>query len=345
VVAPLPAAPRILIVQPAYLGDTVFLGPAVRALRARWPAARIALVVTPRGAPVARLLPGADEVVVFDKRGRDRGLGGLLRAGRALRGRFDLALVPHYAPRAGLLAWLARAPRRIGYALGCNERLRLDRSRPFVDRALRLAERAGAPGDRALGLRAPPERDGYAEGLLSGAARPLVAIVPGAEWATKRWGAERYAAVARALGGTAVVLGGPSERELAAAIARAAPGHPVHDTTGNTVDEAIALLARCDVVVGGDTGLVHCARALGRPTVAIFGPTHPERHVFGEREAALALGLDCQPCHDHGPARCPLGHLHCMTQLSPERVAAEARRLLDGGGAAPLRSAASEGPR
>jgi len=346
VAAPPPSdAPRILVVQPAWLGDTVFLGPALRALRARWPACRIALVVTPRGAPVARLLPGADEVVVYDKRGADRGLGGLLRTGRALRGRFDLALVPHYAPRAGILAWLSGAPRRIGYALGCSERVPLDRSGPFVDRALRLAERAGAPGDRTLALRAPAERDGYAEATLAGAPRPLVGIVPGAEWPTKRWGAERYAALARALGGTAVILGGPSERELAAEIARAAGAGLVRDTTGNAIDEAVALLARCDVVVGGDTGLVHCARALGRPTVVIFGPTHRERHVFGTREAALAVGLDCQPCHDHGPARCPLGHLRCMTELSPERVAAEARRLLDAGGGAPLRSAASEGPR
>ena len=137
---------RALLVHPAFLGDTVFLGPATRALKARWPRGRVAVVVTPRGAPVARLLPGVDEVVVFDKRGADSGAGGLWRLASRLRGRFDLALVPHYSARSGLLAWLAGVPRRLGYALLCNERLRLDRSRPFVERALRLAERAGASG-------------------------------------------------------------------------------------------------------------------------------------------------------------------------------------------------------
>ncbi|HEY7723860.1 MAG TPA: glycosyltransferase family 9 protein, partial [Anaeromyxobacteraceae bacterium] len=291
---------RALVVHPAFLGDAVFLGPAVRALKARWPEGRVAVVATPRGAPAAGLLPGCDEVVVFDKRGADRGPAGLLRAARRLRGRFDLALVSHYGLRAGLLARLAAIPRRVGYAPFCSERLPLDRSRPFVERGLRLAARVGAPGDTALALRAPPEHAAYAGRVLAGAARPVLGIVPGAEWETKRWGAERFAALARAMGGTALVLGGPADRELAGRIAALAGGD-VRDTTGNAVEEAVALLARCDAVVGGDTGLVHCARALGRPTAAIFGPTAAARHLAGPRDAFVSLGLECQPCHDHGP--------------------------------------------
>jgi heptosyltransferase-2 len=327
-----------VVIHPAFLGDTVFLGPAVRALKARWPAGRVALVVTPRGAPVARLLPGCDEVVVFDKRRADAGPGGLWRTGRRLRAlRPDLALVSHGSLRSGLLGWLSGAPRRLGYAPLCNERLRLEHHRPFVERALRLARAAGAPGDGALALRAPPDQGAYADGILAGAARPWVGLVPGAEWATKRWAPDRWADLARRLGGTPLLLGGPAERAAAAEIARGA-GIPVRDTTGNSIEEAVALLARCDVVVGGDTGLVHCARALGRPTVILFGPTHVDRHLFGERELPLSLGLECQPCHDHGPRSCPLGHHRCMADLAPERVAAAARRLLDASAARPLGS-------
>jgi heptosyltransferase-2 len=201
-----------------------------------------------------------------------------------------------------------------------------------VERILRLAERAGAPGDAALSLRPPWEQAAYAGRTLAGAARPVVGIVPGAEWATKRWGAERWAELARLLGGTTVLLGGPADRELAAEIGRRA-GRPVLDTTGNTIEEAVALLARCDLVVGGDTGLVHCARALGRPTAVLFGPTHVDRHLFGPGEVPVSLGLACQPCHDHGPRTCPLGHHDCMVRLEPSRVAAAAGALLDGAGA------------
>src|SRR5512133_1713182 len=97
---------RALVVHPGFLGDTVFLGPAVRALKARWPEGRVALCVAPRGEAVARLLPGCDEVFVYDKRGRDSGVTGFWRVARRLRAfRPDAALIPHESPRAGALGW------------------------------------------------------------------------------------------------------------------------------------------------------------------------------------------------------------------------------------------------
>jgi heptosyltransferase-2 len=326
---------RFLLVHPAFLGDTVFLGPAVRALKARWPSCEVGVVVSPRGEAVARGLPGVDEVFVYDKRRADAGLRGVFRLGAALRAFApDVALVSHRSARSGAVAWLSRAPRRIGYAPFCNDRLELDRDRPFVERALALAGRAGAPvDDRRLELTPPDGLSGYVQAALGGAPHPVVGIVPGAEWATKRWGAERYAELARRLvadGGTVVVLGGPDEKEMAAAIARGS-GLPIVDTTGNSIPEAIAILARCDLVVGGDTGLVQCARGLGRPTVVVFGPTDPRRHVLGPRERVARVELDCSPCHGHGPVRCPLGHHRCMNDLDVGVVEAQARALLHAG--------------
>jgi heptosyltransferase-2 len=325
---------RVVLVHPAFLGDTVFLGPAVRALKARWPDAEVGLVVTPRGEPVARLLPGVDEVFSFDKRRADKGLGGLLRLARRIRAFApDVALVSHPSARSGTLAWLARVPRRIGYAPLCNEPAVLDRGRPFVDRSLGLAARLGAPADdRRLVLEPPAGLEGYAEETLRGASGPVVGIIPGAEWATKRWGEGKYAELARRLhlrGATVLLLGGPGEREASARIA-AASGVAVRDSTGNSIPEALALLARCDLVVGGDTGLVHCARALGRPAVLVFGPTDPGRHVFEPTARAVRIPLECSPCHDHGPERCPLKHHRCMVDLDVGAVEAQAVALLAG---------------
>lgn len=323
---------RFLLVHPAFLGDTVFLGPAVRALKSRWPGSEVGIVVSPRGEAVARGLPGVDEVFVFDKRRADAGLRGILRLGGRLRAFApDVALVSHPSARSGSVAWLSRAPRRIGYAPLCNDRVVLDRGRPFVERSLALVARAGAPaGDRRLALDPPPGLAGYADEVLRGGRRPVVGIVPGAEWATKRWGEDRYAELANRLAGggaTLLLLGGPDEREMARAIV-ARCGSSAIDTTGNSIPEAIALLSRCDLVVGGDTGLVHCARALGRPTVLLFGPTDPARHVLADRERVVRVDIACAPCHDHGPVRCPLGHHRCMTELSVAEVERQARALL-----------------
>jgi len=327
---------RVLVVLPGYLGDTVFLGPAVRALRARFPSGAVGLCVTPRGAPVARLLPGCDEVVVYDKRQADRGLLGFLRVTRKLKAFApEVALVPHASPRSGLMAFFSGAVRRVGFAPFCNERVTLDRAVPFVERTLALARHVGAVGDTSLALTPVKGAEAYLERVLAGAQRPLVGIIPGAEWATKRWPVEHYADLVRRLarlGASSVVLGGPSERGLALAL-RERAGEGVVDTTGNSIEEALAVLGRCDLVVGGDTGLVHCARALGRPALVLFGPTDPARHLMGPHDRPVTLGLSCQPCHDHGPRRCPLGHHHCMQRLDPEQVAKQVRALLDARGA------------
>lgn len=285
-------------------------------------------------------MPGVDQVFVFDKREVDRGVRGILRVGRQVRGFApEVALVSHPSLRSGALAWVSRAKQRIGYAPMCNERHTLDRRRPFVDRALVLAAHIGAPAeDRRLELRAPPELADYAERAVGGAARPITGLVPGAEWPTKRWGEEKFASLARELagrGGTLLLLGGPAEREAARRIVEAS-GVPIRNTVGNSIPEAVALLAHCDLVVGGDTGLVHCARALGRPSLVLFGPTDPGRHVFASTERPVRVQIACAPCHDHGPRRCPLSHHRCLVDLEVEPVARLARELLTGTGHLPV---------
>ncbi len=100
------------------------------------------------------------------------------------------------------------------------------------------------------------------------------------------------------------------------------------DTTGNPVGEALAILSMSALCVGGDTGLVHAARALGIPTVAVFGPTSPSVHVFTPRQRVVTLGLACSPCSAHGSHRCPLGHHRCLRDLDAERVAAACQEVL-----------------
>lgn len=319
-----PTAVRILIIHPGFLGDALFLGPAIRALKLHWPDSRIAVCLTPRGAPVGRLLPGADEVIVYDKRGADRGVLGLLRTGRSLRAfRPDVALISHRSLRSGLLGWLSRAPRRIGYAPLCTERVPFPAG-TFPDRLLNCVAKLGvATEDRALGLRVPEDQVAYLEAALGGAGSPLVALVPGAEHATKRWGASHFGQLAGRLarrGVSVVLLGGPAERLLAREVRNAAGPGAIWDLVGNTVEEAVAVISRCDVVIGGDTGLVHCARALGKRALVLFGPTPPVRHVLTKTDRFVHLSLDCQPCHRSGQPKCPLGHHRCMVDLSVGQV-------------------------
>ena len=313
----------VLVIQPAFLGDVVFTSALVDSIGARFPGIPIDVCVTPRGRDIVLGMPRASAPIVFDKRGADRGPAGLLRAASRVRGH-DLAILPHRSVRSGLVARLARIPRRIGFRGAPGSILYTERVRSggetFLGQEARLALALGAT-PLPMRLHTRPE---WVEAVdpITRHLGAFAALCIGSEWATKIWPPVRFAGLADALwsqGLAPVLIGGPGERDAAAAIDAAAHVKCI-DTTGNPVGEALALLSQAALCVGGDTGLVHAARALGTPTVALFGPTAPGRHLFGPRSRPVSLGLSCSPCSAHGQARCPLGHHKCLRDLDVERV-------------------------
>jgi heptosyltransferase-2 len=151
-------------------------------------------------------------------------------------------------------------------------------------------------------------------------------------WATKRW--PFYPALAEALAGThaVVVVGGPGDRELAAAIVAACPPGRALDATGRlSLLGSAELLRRAALLVTNDSAPQHLASAVGTAALTIFGPTVPE-FGFGPLAPGSATAgvtdLACRPCDPHGPARCPLGHWRCMREQSGAAIAARARAML-----------------
>jgi heptosyltransferase-2 len=324
---------KVLIVQTAYLGDTVFTSALVSSLARLWPEARFEMCVAPRGRDVALAMPDVSQVHVFEKRGKDKTARGLMRMAQLLKERaYDLAVLPHRSLRTALLAKLAGIQRRVGFSgtvgsLFYTERVST-KARGFLEREGALALHFGArPGP--MMLQPQPECLEAARGALGPALRePLAAICLGSEWETKIWPDSRTSQLVRTLrerGYRPVLLGGPQERASAHAVGAA--GGCI-DTTGNPIGEALAILSFCAVAVGGDTGLVHAARALGVPTVTLFGPTASDVHQLGPRDRAVSLNLDCSPCSAHGSHRCPLGHHRCMRDLEPGLVAVACMQVM-----------------
>jgi ADP-heptose:LPS heptosyltransferase len=314
-----------VIVDPASLGDVVFDGPLVAALKRR--GARIGLVVRPPADQLAARMRGVDRVHVFDKRGRDAGLSGVRRLARELQQeRYDVALIPHGSVRSAALARWAGIPRRIGWASWPASWLLTDRV-------------ASDPRGSFVKLRL--DLIGEAESALAGTlVAPLgaqdkrrVGFVIGAQWETKIWPLERAAEWIRGLDREQVELvlfGADWERARAdALVAAVGDRRGIVDAVGEPISATIDRLAGCDVVVGGDTGPVHIARALGVPVVALFGPTPESRHRFADGDAVLTVDLACRPCDAHGPARCPEGHHRCMRELGGDRVLGAVQRALE----------------
>lgn len=320
----------VVILDPAFLGDVVFDAPLVRALRAADPQLRVGLLVRPPADTLARLIDGVDRVHRYDKYRADRGLSGLRRVAAELaESAYDTALIPHPSARTTLLARLAGIPERIGNA-GWPARLWLTDPRPtipgdtHVGARLRLLDHPASPS--LYGALRRPGRPG------PGARR--IALALGANWATKRWPPERAAPLVQRLvdvGHVVVLVGSEAERPLAEQLRQQLrPGTSVIDAMGGSLEQLIAHLASCHLVVGGDTGPVHAARALGLPAVLLFGPTPEDAHDMGPTDVVITVALPCRPCDAHGPARCPLVHHRCMRDLDVEQIYAAVERLLVG---------------
>lgn len=322
-----PNDPRqVLIVDPAFLGDAVFDAALARAVKQRWPEAEVGLVVRPPAQHLGPFMTYVDRVHLFDKRGQDQGWTGLKRmAARLAELDYDLALVPHPSLRSTWLTARAGIARRVGSTEGWFARRFLTEHREigsgdgFVKSRLRLlGDDAEAPTLKGVLHCEVSQPD-------SGPAR--IGLVLGSEWATKRWPVRHAATWVRTLNAatqSVVLLGSASETplfdELRAALAYCSV--TLHDQVGGSIDDLVRQIASCQALIAGDTGPLHIARALGVPTVALFGPTDDALHQPSADDRVLTVPVDCRPCSPHGHRQCPKGHHRCLEDLGPESVQA-----------------------
>ena len=334
--------PRILIWKLSALGDVILATPSLRALRRQFPAAHLTLAVGRSAYEVVARCPHLDDMLIIDVRGKDRGLLRQLALVRKLRaGAFDLSIDLQNSRRTHLLAWLAGIPVRVGY------RRKFGR---LLNRGVRLPKVVLAPiahqhyllthagfstdGDR-LELWPSPLDEERAEGLLSGGRKlregKRIGIHPGGSgrWVTKRWDLDRWAKLCDALAerhAQVVVVGGPEERRLGDTLARLTRHPPLLLAGDTSLLELACVLKRCDAFLGHDSSSLHIAAAVGTPTVALFGPTDPKRHLpptfIG---TVINKAVFCSPCYS---SRCRTITHACMKQIGVEEVLAAVLTLL-----------------
>lgn len=333
---------RILIVKPSSLGDIIHALPVLAGLREAYPSAQISWLAGTSFAPLLEGHPLLHEVIPFDRahygrmwRRPDIFLEFLRFVAEVRRRRFDWIVDLQGLIRSGFLAWAGGAEKRVGFAdarefawLFYTDRVRCPRGAVHaVDRNLAVARALGLMIDRPefpLGLR--PEEVVAARRLLERAARAALpeftAVIPGARWESKRWPAERFAALVDRLhrGGAppCVLFGSPDERVVASEV-RARCRSAVVDMTGQTsLRELAALLSVASQVVCNDSGPMHLAAALGRPLVALFGPTDPRRiGPYSGAARVVQHAVPCAPCYRRV---CPLRHHNCLKLLEPATV-------------------------
>ena len=336
---------RVLVRGTNWIGDAVLTTPALTALRAGFPDARIALLAKTAVAELLQGHPAVDDIVLYRDPGPHAGLGGKLSLAIQLsRGRYDLAILFQNAFEAAAITALAGIPNRYGFAtdgrsLLLTHRVPLTpniRRRHQVEYYLDLLRPLGIPVDPvAPTLRTTLEEDAAAVEYLRAfgvePARVVIGLNPGSVYGSaKRWLPERYAHVADRLAAEheacVLIFGGPGEESLGAAIAGMMKAPTIVLSGRTSVRQLMALIKRCRLFITNDTGPMHIAQAFGVPLVAIFGPTDPATtSPFGKGHELIRKPVDCSPCLLR---ECPIDH-RCMQRIGADEVYAAAVRQLE----------------
>ena len=261
---------RILVVRLGSMGDVIAALPAVASLKHSIPHSKITWVIDPKWSPLLEGNPYVDSVLRLDR----RTFIGLRNAWRELRAeRFDLAVDFQGLVKSAIVATLARPEKIFGFNATYARESPASwfystkipiRSYHAVERNLDLASAAGASNI----LRTFPLPLGECGARLP--ERDFVLASPLAGWGAKQWPLENYTRLAERLRrecGMPLVLDAPYPLQL--------PGTETHVSS---LSGLIHATRRATAVVGLDSGPMHLAAALGRPGVAIYGPTDPARH-------------------------------------------------------------------
>ena len=313
---------RILVVAPNWIGDALMAQPLLARLREKRPGVEIHMLAPEWVAPVARRMPEVDEVIPVPFRHGALQLGSRWKLGRALKANdYREAIVLPNSWKAALVPFFAHIPVRTGYVGEARYGL-LNRLHRKPDREMRrhYARLGDAPESEKLPevrLRIDPAQIAATRARFGVQGRYAV-LCPGAEYGpAKRW--PYFAELASRIGMPVVLLGSPKDAAAAAGIA----GTNLVGKT--TLDEAIDLIAGAELVVSNDSGLMHVAAGLGRPLVALFGSSSPEKTPPAPGQSRILwLKAECSPCFER---ECPLGHFKCMREMTVELVLSEISKL------------------
>jgi lipopolysaccharide heptosyltransferase II len=333
---------KILIRATNWVGDAIMAIPALREVRAKFPEAHIAILARPYVADIYHHQQVANELIAYDWKGVHCGFAGRERLAARLREqKFDLALLLQNAFDAAWLAWRAGIPRRVGYARDGRSLLLTDaipvpglgtipaHEKFYYLELLRRARLSTELADETfIRLAVPQEQLTAAEQkLLAGGAREKkvrIAVGAGASYGSaKCWPPERFAATLSSLQANTdadvILFGTPAEAAVSEAIAMRLTKPPINLTGQTNIAELPALLSRCQVFLGNDSGAMHVAAAVGLPVVAVFGPTDPcGTAPVTPRCSIVQERPYCSPCFLR---RCPTDH-RCMTAVQPGAVEA-----------------------
>jgi len=339
-----------LFIQTAFLGDLLLSIPSLKQIRYWSPQSTITLVCRQGYGSLVKELGVCDQVIEVDKKNK-KDLAQQLQDTN-----FDTIFCPHQSMTSHHLVKALKADRKVGYSRTWNKsyftnRVNRDLTWPEAMRQLQLV----ATVSESVGLKmeafaqktdsipqwaemnlsnlswSEPSLQKLAEKKARGfkAHEPYICIAPGSVWETKRWGEQAFVRTGIELAREnyqILIIGAPDERELCERVQNGIPNS--YSMAGQlTVLESMMFLSRAQGLICNDSGAMHMASVMHRPTVAVFGPTVQELGYKPWNPKAIVVEekrLLCRPCGQHGGNFCPIGNHRCMQDIPFQAVVEKA---------------------
>lgn len=337
---------RILVVRTDRIGDVLISTPVIKVLRDHYPMSYIAMMVTPYTKDLVDGNPYLDEVIIFDKDKRDRGLLATIAFSKKLKKRgFDVVIILHPTVRIHLVCFLAGIKERIGY----------DRKAPyFLTATIRHTKQEGLRHeveynfdllkslgidevDRQLYMPIKKSSEQFVEELLkeTGIAShdKIVAVNPAASCISRRWPVQKFSQVIDRLGALyrvkVLLVADSIHCSICEELLKLTTYKPINLSGRLNLSQLASLFERCALVISNDSGPVHLSVAVGTPVISIFGRNQPGLSPqrwgpLGKSDVALHKKTECSPCLAHN---C-IHHFKCLEAITVEEVLSYADRIL-----------------
>ena len=287
-----------------------------------YPDALIDFLTIPDSLSLLENNPAINQIIVFDKRDKDRGIAGFLRIARQIASyKYNLCLVPHRSLRSAFLAWRSGAAERIGFDRSAWSGA-FSKIVPYqpdlheIDRNLSLLTPLGIQAKRVPPVVYPTAHDRkYVTKVLNDLqvkkSKRTVAVAPGSVWPTKRWPADYFTSLCRILDKqkiSTLLIGSQADAELCRSVSSGL-NYSYCFAGKLSLRQTYYLLTQCQGILTNDSAPLHLGMAAGIYVFSIFGPTSPAFGFapFGDKAVVIEnQELNCRPCAIHGGNKCPL---------------------------------------
>lgn len=336
---------NILVIKLSSIGDVVLIAAALKAIREKFPKAKIHCLVGYESRKILQNCPQIDGLIIYDIKGKDKGWWSLFKLARRLRKeRFDKIIDFQNNKRSHVLSFLTFAKESYGYKNGkwgfllTNPVKNPEQNISAVPHQFQVLDLLGIkiPSKLALDLWISRKDTVYAKELLEaewlGNAKSIVGLNISAseQWATKNWPVEHVARLCDLLSEKnirLVVTGMEKDREVVRKLLTLTKTKPAVFIGKTDVMQLAAIIKRCKVFITPDSAPMHLSAAVKTPIIALFGPTDSKRHIPPAKDLiVIDKHWSCAPCYS---GRCKVVSHDCMVNITAEEVFKEVCKWID----------------